>query len=565
MGAVTFSIDLGLIDALKKALPLDVFVETGTFLGETVESVKHHFNEIHSVELSLKHYEVVRLRFTDWDNIDVACGDSAVVLARWMTGLQQKSVLYFLDAHWCAANDTAGQTSQCPLLNEIRSIGRLNDKSVIIIDDARLFLAPPLAPHEISHWPDFNSVISALQALNPLHQLMILNDTILFFPSSAARVLREYAQHYGVDWLTSMVKVRDYENLNGQFKNALGQLEEKDQAIQNLNNVCNEREQFIKQQQEALNYSLRCFFIHRLVRFFNRHTQRKLGKLIHHEPIPFQSWGLAPAITFSSPSELPLISIVTPSYQQGRFIGRTMSSVLNQNYPNLEYFVQDGGSTDNTVDLLKQYSSSLTGWESAPDEGQSQAINLGFKRVNGEIMAWLNSDDLLLPGTLAYVADFFNRNPDVDVVYGHRILIDEHDMEIGRWILPKHSNSALLWADFIPQETLFWRRSIWEKVGCKLDENFGFAMDWDLLLRFRKAGARMVRLPKFLGAFRVHNAQKTSSVINEVGVEEMAKLRLRELGRVVNSVEIRRNLAPYFLAHLLNDLGCRVMRRLGKF
>lgn len=240
-----------------------------------------------------------------------------------------------------------------------------------------------------------------------------------------------------------------------------------------------------------------------------------------------------------------------------------MDSILNQGYPNLEYFVQDGGSDDGTIDVLKQYSDRLSGWESAPDDGQSQAINLGFARTHGEIMAWLNSDDLFLSGALAYVADYFARHPEVDVVYGHRILIDEQDKEIGRWILPRHDDDALAWADFIPQETLFWRRSIWEKAGGQIDESFRFAMDWDLLLRFRGCGARIVRLPCFLGAFRIHDEQKTSAAIHDVGMEEMRRLRARELGRDVTQAEIRRALVPYLLRHVGCDVWMRVRKRFG--
>jgi GT2 family glycosyltransferase len=271
---------------------------------------------------------------------------------------------------------------------------------------------------------------------------------------------------------------------------------------------------------------------------------------------------LPPPLSSSLPVDaLPSISIVTPSYNQAAFIGNTIESVLSQNYPKLEYFVQDGGSTDGTVEVLKRHADKLDGWVSEKDGGQSHAINLGFGKTAGEIMAWLNSDDLLLPGALAYVGEYFALHPEVDVIYGNRILIDEEDREIGRWVLPNHDDKVLSWADFIPQETLFWRRSIWEEAGGQIDENFKFAMDWDLLLRFRKAGARMVRLPRFLGAFRIHEAQKTSAVINEVGMAEMGKLRQRELGRTVGQGEIVRALGPYMLHHLRHDIGFRLARR----
>jgi GT2 family glycosyltransferase len=302
----------------------------------------------------------------------------------------------------------------------------------------------------------------------------------------------------------------------------------------------------------------------RLHKIFAPHRYPKIGRLWHHDPIPIQPWGMAPATAPEMARDWPLISIVTPSFRQAAYIERTIESVLAQNYPRLEYVIQDGGSTDGTVEIIERHAARLLAWRSARDEGQAQAINLGFAGTTGEIMAWLNSDDLLLPGTLAYVARYFAEHPEVDAVYGNRILIDEHDREIGRWILPRHDDGVLPWADFVPQETLFWRRTLWDKVGGGVDESFRFAMDWDLLLRFRKAGASMVRLPYCLGAFRIHEAQKTSAAINDIGAQEMGRLRLRELGREVGHEEIRHALRRYAAAHMLHDLACRLRRRMRR-
>ena len=141
---------------------------------------------------------------------------------------------------------------------------------------------------------------------------------------------------------------------------------------------------------------------------------------------------------------------------------------------------------------MEKYRDRLVHAESRKDNGQGHAINLGFAHARGgEIMAYLNSDDLLMPGSLNYVAAYFAANPDVDVVYGHRVIIDPNGQEIGRWILPSHSDQMLIWADYVPQETMFWRRRIWDKAGGKIDEAFQFALDWDLLLRFREAGAKI--------------------------------------------------------------------------
>jgi GT2 family glycosyltransferase len=189
--------------------------------------------------------------------------------------------------------------------------------------------------------------------------------------------------------------------------------------------------------------------------------------------------------------------------------------------------------------------------ESTRDAGFADGLNRGFRHATGEILAYLNSDDLLLPGALNYVLKYFEDHPDVDVVYGHRVVIDEYNAEIGRWVLPPHDDQVLSWADYVPQETLFWRRRIWEKVGGGIDESFRFAIDWELLLRFRDAAAKMVRLPRFLGGFRVHPHQKTSKEMADIGVAEMDRLRERCHGRRVMTSEINRALRPYFRRHFV--------------
>jgi FkbM family methyltransferase len=284
----------------------------------------------------------------------------------------------------------------------------------------------------------------------------------------------------------------------------------------------------------------------------------RIGVLKQHAPMPLT----VPADYFRAkpPSPAPSISIVTPSFQQGRYIGRTLYSVLSQDYPALEYVVQDGGSTDETLDVLKRFEPAVARWRSEPDQGQADAINRGFHETSGEIMAWLNADDLLLPGALAYVASYFANHPDVDVVYGNRLMIDEHDRLIGTWVLPAHDDKVLALADYVPQESLFWRRSIWESTGGQVDLSFTFALDWDLLLRFRSAGAKIIRLPRFLGAFRVHDAQKTTAN-EEVGLTECARLRRREHGRSLTREEVFWQLRPFLVKHMLVDLRQRVRDR----
>jgi glycosyltransferase involved in cell wall biosynthesis len=287
----------------------------------------------------------------------------------------------------------------------------------------------------------------------------------------------------------------------------------------------------------------------------------RIGRLRQHGPRPVRL--PASYLRGGPPEPAPTISIVTPSFGQAEFIERTIGSVVGQRYPALEYVVQDGGSTDGTVEILRRWEPRLASWLSERDGGQSDAINRGFERTTGEIMGWLNSDDLLLPGALAYVSRYFAEHPEADVVYGHRIVLDEHDQEVGTWILPKHDDTALLLADYVPQETLFWRRRIWERAGGLVDPAFSYAMDWDLLLRFRAAGAVIVRLPRYLGGFRVHDRQKTTA-LDRTGFAEVARLRRRSHGRYLSTDEVLRELRPYLRRHVRVHLRQRLLDHLPK-
>jgi len=167
-------------------------------------------------------------------------------------------------------------------------------------------------------------------------------------------------------------------------------------------------------------------------------------------------------------------------------------------------------------------------------------------------MGYLNSDDTLMPGALAYVAQAFRDNPEVDLFYSHRIFIDTHGLEIGRSILPPHDAETLKWADYIPQETLFWRRRVWDAVG-PFDESFNFALDWDFVLRAQRAGFQFKRLPRFLACFRCHAQQKTIDMMEDVGVEEMRRIRAQYLGDPPGQYEIRRAISGYLLRQLFFD------------
>jgi len=584
MGAVNFSLDKRLVEALKLMLPLKVLVETGTFQGDTLANLQDSFEILHSIELSPQYHQAAVTRFAGASHIHLHQGESSKVLLQLRSTMETDCVLYFLDAHWCVAANTAGEASQCPLLDELRAIGQLNTESVVLIDDARLFLAPPLAPHEISQWPNFHQITAQLLAISPHHEIMVVNDVIAFFPSRVKHAMASYAQVCGVDWLVAANCLKD----NGSF---MQQLEEKESVIQLLKKAAEtslseghaaelaqvkqqllEKEEVIRTLAKAV-LAFRLAFVAMfplrlllmpfgvVARHVRAMLRPRIGDLNQYPPQKLTV--LMETKTIAQIDSTLKISIVTPSFQQGQFIEQTLLSVLDQKYPNLEYFVQDGGSKDGTVDILKRFSDQLSGWTSKKDSGQSQAINLGFTNTSGEIMAWLNSDDLLLPGTLATVADYFNRHPDVDVVYGNRLLIDQNGLEIGRWILPGHDAAVLSWVDYVPQETLFWRRRIWEKAGGRIDESFRFAMDWDLLVRFREAGAKFAHLPRFMGGFRIHKQQKTSASINDVGHMEMNRIRERLHGRIPTQIEIRKEIIFFLLKHIIFDLAYRIQLRLG--
>jgi glycosyltransferase involved in cell wall biosynthesis len=189
------------------------------------------------------------------------------------------------------------------------------------------------------------------------------------------------------------------------------------------------------------------------------------------------------------------ISIVTPSFNQARYIQRTIDSVLDQQGDfELDYRVIDGGSTDETLEILKSYGSRLS-WVSEPDAGQVDAINKGLRSATGDVVGWLNSDDLLLPGALARVAETFAAQPDAEWVHGQCTIIDEHDQTVRRWVSAykhfrsrHHSFENLLTENYVSQMTAFWRRAVHADIGY-LDPDVRLAFDYDFFLRLAKRSA----------------------------------------------------------------------------
>lgn len=226
-------------------------------------------------------------------------------------------------------------------------------------------------------------------------------------------------------------------------------------------------------------------------------------------------------------NEFPKISIVTPSYNQGAFIERTIRSVLNQNYPNLEYIIIDGGSTDDSTEIIKRYQDKLAYWVSEKDRGQAHAINKGFRRATGDIVGWLNSDDEYCPGALETVAKTFTANNDVDFVFGNRITVDENGRILRDERHTRFSFSALvLYGMIVSQPASFWKRELFEKYGY-LDESKRFCMDYDFFCRIG-AHIKAKHIRKHLARFRRHPSSK-SSTIRKVALEEHRQIRERYL------------------------------------
>ena len=214
MGAVHFSIDASLVDLLQQELGIQSFVETGTFQGDTIAELLPRFDSIHSVELSPEYYRAAVERFSGCANVHLHHGDSPNALRKILSEEGTRPRLFWLDAHWCAADSTAGEKSQCPLLEEIRAIGKLDTKSVIMIDDARYFLCAPPAPHEVSDWPALQEVLDALRDCGAeTHRVAILNDVILYYPRHLHARITEFANKSGADWLQIASKARTFDEM----------------------------------------------------------------------------------------------------------------------------------------------------------------------------------------------------------------------------------------------------------------------------------------------------------------------------------------------------------------
>jgi glycosyltransferase involved in cell wall biosynthesis len=275
----------------------------------------------------------------------------------------------------------------------------------------------------------------------------------------------------------------------------------------------------------------------------------------------------------------PKISVVTPSFNQATFIEETINSVLDQGYPNLEYIIIDGGSTDGSKEIIQKYENQLVFWTSEPDNGQYHAINKGFSHSNGEIMLWLNSDDKLLPGALFTIAEVFSAFSEIQwLTSSLPVIWNKHGQVVDctkrsgfnresffRGVnLPGGSWYARSW---IQQESTCWRRSLWDTSGGTLNDNLNFAGDFELWLRFFQQ-ADLYSIQSMIGGFRKHGDQKTGFGMEKYREEALSCLQAQgkhPYGRVQSSIRKLFFYTVFNNPHSINQLPSIIIKLLEKY
>ncbi|MEO0230925.1 MAG: glycosyltransferase family 2 protein [candidate division WOR-3 bacterium] len=226
-------------------------------------------------------------------------------------------------------------------------------------------------------------------------------------------------------------------------------------------------------------------------------------------------------------AELPKITVVTPSYNQGKFLERTILSVINQNYPNLEYIIIDGGSTDNSIEIIRKYEKYLSYWKSEKDNGQADAIRKGFAMATGELIGWLNSDDMFFPGALVEIGKAYQKNPDASIYTGGIAIGALHDGPIKKCAFPP---KTLFFRKYgiipVGQQSTFFNRKYYEKIG-GININFYHRMDADLIFRLVNYHPKIVRVYKMIGFIRFHGEAKSATA---------KELYIKEQNEFINSL-----------------------------
>jgi len=263
---------------------------------------------------------------------------------------------------------------------------------------------------------------------------------------------------------------------------------------------------------------------------------------------------------------LPRISVVTPSFNQGPFLERTIHSVLDENYPNLEYIIIDGGSTDGSVEIIKRYERHLAYWVSEPDRGQSNAINKGLNRATGTILTWLNSDDYYVPGALEIIATAAGAHPEAGAYVGAGDIVDASGTVIHHHVPPSVISLETMYqwirGEFFMQPSCFFRDTAWRAVA-PIDESIHIAFDLDLWMRMAKAGQTFVTIDRLLSKSLSHPGAKTTAYIN-LSIVDIAIVAIRHGGEHVvrqhlDDMAIRLSWSEPNLEKILNN---PVLRRL---
>ncbi len=270
-------------------------------------------------------------------------------------------------------------------------------------------------------------------------------------------------------------------------------------------------------------------------------------------------------------NKYPKVSVITPSYNQGQYIEQTINSVLGQQYPNLEYIIMDGGSSDQSVEVIRKYSSNLDHWQSKKDGGQAAAINEGFSIATGDILCWINSDDYYLPGTFSKVVEIIGGLDTPVVLFGNCLHFDENGNRFrGSNVKSRSEDLDLLLCDYVIQPSSFWNKQAWDIVG-NLDEGQNFAFDWDWFIRAKQKGVQFIPVSDYFSVYRIHESHKSAvggkqrlhelfNIYRFYSGEKIAR-DFRRWQNLCNGFRLLRDVTYFLYTHKMR-FACRIVNKL---